>query len=99
MERLWRELPEPVVTESHVQHEFAVDPPVILRKKAKVDEAPRMVRPARVKADGARRVVHHIGKSLVRDTSCVRIGIPSGRQVQHAAEFEGMLSAQIPDML
>src|SRR6185295_16815397 len=41
VKRLRDEVAEAVVTNSQVQHQLAIDAPVVLRKEAEVDEAPR----------------------------------------------------------
>src|SRR5207248_5495449 len=68
------------LAESHVQYQFSIHSPVVLSEEAEIDEAPAMIGPAGVKAYGSRSVVHHIGKTLVRNTTCVGIRISSRRR-------------------
>src|SRR5439155_1006288 len=99
MEGLGYEMAETVVTDSQVQHQLPVDAPVVLRKKAKVDEAPGVVRPAGVEADAARRIGHDVRKRLVSDVSSVGVRVSSRRQIEHAAKLRAVRSVHIPNVL
>ena len=99
MKRLRDEVAKPIVTNPQVQDQPAIDAPVVLSKEAKVDEAPRVVGPAGVEADAARRVVHDIRESLISHVPCIRVGVSSRRQIQRAAEFECVSPAHVTHVL